>query len=143
MSHSLPTPTLSLPSPHPPNPLQEVEKEPERAYMLAKAQGMQLGIETINKCPTAAAAQTPQKSKRARIEASPEYLKGRVERSRKLPEVEISPDGDGRKKRKRRPLSKEEVEGEERIRAVAEHVVKRLKPELVVELLQYMAPRRR
>ena len=65
----------------------------ERAYLLAKAQGMVDGARLIKKCPAATQAKTPEDAKRKRVEAAPLYLKGRVERDETLPEVEVGEAG--------------------------------------------------
>ena len=118
-------------------PFQAALQEPERAYLLAKARGMVDGARVINKCPAAAEGRTRGEAKRKRVEAAPHYLKGRVERDEELPEVEV--------KKGRASSQGGDVGGaafkQEELRAVVMFVVKELKAELVVELLQALKPR--
>ena len=44
----------------------------------------------IIKCPAATRATTPGEAKPKRVEASPLYLRGRVEREDEMPEVEVA-----------------------------------------------------
>ena len=50
---------------------------------------------TITECPAATRAQTPEEAKQQRVEASPAYLRGRVERDEELPEVEVRGEEEG------------------------------------------------
>ena len=92
----------------------------------------------INKCPAAAEGRTRGEAKRKRVEAAPLYLRDRVERDEKLPEVEDvrvggaseGSESDGAEEYKQEVLC-----------AVVGFVVTELKAELVVELLQALKPR--
>ena len=94
------------------------------------------GARVINKCPAAASAKTWGEAKRKRVEAAPLCLRGRVERNEKLPEVEV-----------KRARASSQADGaaaaakQEELCAVVGFVVKELKAELVVELLQALKPR--
>ena len=81
-------------------------QEPERAYLLVKAQELREAIDTIVTSPSAAQAKTPEEALQKRIQAAPSYLRSRVEREQGLPEVEDIPGG----------------EDEEKLRVVARYV---------------------
>ena len=105
-------------------------EEPERVCLLLKAQRVE---DTVRSLATTAAplphAETLEEPRRgARLAAVPLYLKGRVQREEKLPEVEVKAVGEGAN------------EGEV-LRAAVSHVVRELKPELVGELMAYMRPK--
>ena len=124
--------------------------EPERCYTLAKARGIHDGIHVIRKCPAASLAGTPEEAKRKRVEASPAYLRGRVEEEAELPEVEVMGHGEGDRdserdrKRGRSSSEGQDEAGEfkqEELSAVALHVVAQLKAELVLDLMEALRPR--
>ena len=103
-------------------------QEPERCYMLAKARGMVDGTDAIKKCPAAIRAKTPDEAKQRRVEAAPMFLRRRVEREEELPKVEVRRE-------------EEESHKAEELRAVAEHLARELKAELVVEVMEMLRRR--
>ena len=92
-----------------------------RAYTLAKARCMIDGVRGIQMCPGAARASTPEEAKNHKIEAAPRSLKRRVEWDEALPEVEVK-------------KAKNDMIGE-----VVEFVLRDLKSELVVEILEILS----
>ena len=116
-------------------------EKPKRAYMLLKAQRLREAAQAINDCLSGGPHGTvmaPEEAKRKRVEAAPVYLKGRVERDEALPEVEVRRDMLGWVAR---VLHVGQRVRKERLLAVVEHVVLELKPELVVELVEFLRPR--
>ena len=94
-----------------------------RAYTLAKARCMIDGVRGIQMCPGAARASTPEEAKNHKIEAAPRSLKRRVEWDEALPEVEV----------------KKTKGGDDMIGEVVEFVLRDLKSELVVEILEILS----
>ena len=135
--------------PHP-SPLGTYTQAWERPYALTKARRIVDGVNVITKCPAAARAKTPETAKAKRMEAAPAYLRGRVERDMELPDVAMR--GLWRRNRRRRlgegaagsgggGGEDEEDEGEgkkDELRAVVGYVVKEMKGELVVDLMEYL-----
>ena len=98
-------------------------------YALVKAQKLREAFETVTKCPAATQAASPEEAKEKRMEATPSYLKGRIEMDEELPVVEVRRQGGG-------PSGggHEEAYKEEELLAVMGYVVATMKPELVLEL---------
>ena len=106
------------------------------------------GAHVINKCPAAAKAKAPEEAKRKRVEAAPLFLKGRVELDEALPEVDVRREAESKRDRASTDVGvgdddevgEAEACEQEVLRAVVGFVVKDLKAELVVELLQAIKP---
>lgn len=109
--------------------MQEAEKEPERAFLIAKARAMTDSAYAISKISAEATARTRSMVNRPKIEAVHPSLKRRVERYAPLPEVEV----------KRTRGSEEGADDE--LREVLMFVLHKLEPQLVVEFLQILKPR--
>jgi hypothetical protein len=80
--------------------------------------------ESISKAPEKVGAKTRGEAQRAREEAAPAWLRGRVERGEALPSVEVVEQAGG-----------QEAEEEEEVGAVCEYLVRDLKPDLHIELM--------
>ena len=119
--------------------VQSALQEPERTYLLAKARALRDGVETIAKSGGTATA--PDEAERRRIEASPLYLLGRVERHEELPEVEVH--GVGEQEEEGVGLMNSAAYKAEELQAFLRFVVGEMKGELVVELLRDLKPRPR
>ena len=135
-------------------------REPQRAYTLAKARAIQDARETIGRCQAAAIAKSRVEASQRRVEASPSYLKRRVQEEWGLPWVRVNKDSalylkvrrerierrKGQKKRLRKGkqvkqgAEEKQVKEEKQLEAVVDHVLNSMKPDLVVELLAMMRP---
>ena len=79
---------------------------------------------SITKAPDKAQARTEAETQRAREEAAPAWLRGRVERGEALPSVEVVEQAGG-----------QESKQEEELGAVCEYLMRDLKPDLSIELM--------
>ena len=104
-------------------------REPERAYVLARAYGMREASDTIKNYAAATGAEIPEETKRKRLEAAPECLKRRVEDDKALPEVQI------------RVFGQEEGHQGEVLQAAVSLELWDLKPDLLAELLEFIRPK--
>ena len=100
---------------------------------MIKVNRLSEAVRAINECPAATGSISLEKAKQKRVEAAPVYLKARVERDQALPEVQVRSDEEG--------ASVEESWEGEKLRAVVGCVVNELKPELFIELAEYLRPK--
>ena len=119
--------------PNPTHPKQAAFLDPQRVYALIKAHRLSEAVRAINECPAATGARSLEEAKQKRVEVAPLYLKARVKRDQALPEVQVRSEEEG--------ASGEESGEGEKLRAVVGHVVRELKPELVIELAEYLRPK--
>ena len=104
---------------------QWLEGELERAALLSKARAVVDATESISKAPEKVGAKTRGEAQRAREEAAPAWLRGRVERGEALPSVEVVEQAGGQKE-------------EEEREAVYEYIVRHMKEDLCIELAEGM-----
>lgn len=120
--------------------LQWYEDTVWRCYVLAKARALADHWEGIGRAAEAVGAKTKGGAMRARKQAAPRYLRGRVVRGQRLPRLKMVPQPEatylaGRYETRMGPGRKTLWEWEEECLAVSVFVVRRLTQDLFVELM--------
>lgn len=121
--------------------IQWYQGQAEKAFVLGRARAVVDAVETITRAPEKVGAETEAEAQKARERAAPAYLKDRASKGEALPEMEVMGQAGQHDDDEGKEQEDQEEEEEER-RAVAEYMVRHLKGDLFVEVMQGLIYRR-